>query len=270
MSASWRDRIFTMPVLVSEVTTEPETGLTSTRICNRAGRWKAVSWPSMSLPSSDNALAVCEATLLEVREGLDEPMALVNWSQIECTRLFDLLPHDLCPVPGVVVQTCELIQSIEASDLRTLMADVFRSRFVYERYWTYPASLTHHHAFQGGLAQHSLEVAVASSSIRGLGNWHRDLLLVYAFLHDIGKIWSYADGSMTAEARRKGHETLGYQKLQPALALLRDADASSEGMLDALISGEWKRSCRHPVAALGEIVRAMDRFSAAKAVGNAC
>ena len=92
--------------------------------------------------------------------------------------------------------------------------------------------------------------------------------MAYALLHDIGKVWSYANGQLTDEARRVGHEAIGHRRLQPALGFLREIDASSHDTLDTLLSGVWKRSYRHADAALGEIVRAMDRFSAASDVGN--
>lgn len=91
----------------------------------------------------------------------------------------------------------------------------------------------------------------------------------YSLLHDIGKLWSYADGRLTDEAHRLGHEAIGYRKLGPLLAVLREADERTGAILDALLSGAWKKSLRHPAAALGDIVWAMDRFSAARGVGNA-
>jgi|GEM_PF-4933950 len=66
-----------------------------------------------------------------------------------------------------------------------------------------------------------------------------------------------------------GHELIGYRKTKPLQAALRREDAHTGAILDALLSGAWKRSFRHPAAAVGAIVRAMDRFSAARGVGNA-
>ncbi|MGQ0799256.1 MAG: HD domain-containing protein [Pseudomarimonas sp.] len=273
IAASWRDRVFVMPALLTDIapySPHIETDCTALRLVNRLGSWRAVSWPSVSLPDRQAPVTVCEATVLEVREDLDrEPMALVHWQPMDETRLFDLLPDDLCPIPSVVVQTCELLRSIVSQPLRRLMAAALRMPDVHANYWIAPASLSHHHAMPGGLAQHSLEVAVATSSVRGLDPWQRDLVMTYALLHDLGKVWAYADGRLTDEARRLSHEALGYRELQRALASLQVLDERSHEALDALLSGAWKRTCRHPAAALGEIVRAMDRFSAARGVGNA-
>ncbi len=273
IAASWRDRVFVMTALMTDIapcSPNIETDCTSLRLVNRVGSWRAVSWPSVRLPDECTPVTICEATVLEVREDLEmEPMALVHWRPLDRTRLFDLIPDDLCPIPGVVLQTCELIRSIESPPLRRLMATVMKMPDVFAAYWTCAASQSHHHAHPGGLAQHSLEVAVAAESIRGLDSWQRDVVVLYALLHDLGKVWSYVDGRLTDEARRLGHEAIGLRELKPALASLKKSDKRSEAMLNALLSGVWKRTYRHPAAALGEIVRAMDRFSAARGVGNA-
>lgn len=270
---SWRDRVYTMPVLMHGITPDltaffPE--FMTMTLSTRSGRWEAVAWPSLAVPTDSRQVTVCEATVLDVREHPEfEPLALVDWRPVDEMRLFELLPDDRCPIPGVVTQTCEVIQSIQSLPLRQLMAALFRRDDVYQRYWTAPASLSHHHAYVGGLAQHSLEVAVATSSVRGVDAWQRDIMLVYALLHDIGKVWAYADGALTHDARRLGHEAIGARELRLPLASLQDIDTRSHEALETLLSGGWKRNHRHPAAALGEIVRAMDRFSAARGVGNA-
>ena len=119
------------------------------------------------------------------------------------------------------------------------------------------------------LAARARAAGLTQQLIAPMSQKQRDLVMTYALLHDIGKVWAYAEGQLTDEARRLGHEALGYRALLPALASLEAMDPSSHEALDALLSGAWKRTCRHPAAALGEIVRAMDRFSAARAVGNA-
>lgn len=88
-------------------------------------------------------------------------------------------------------------------------------------------------------------------------------------MHDIGKVWAYAEGEPTEEGRRLGHEVLGLRELQPLLASALAVGDRDRRVLTTLFFGDWKRSWRHPAAALGDIVRAMDRFSAARSVGNA-
>lgn len=272
-AACWRDRLFVMPARITDV--DPfgpmfDADFTSMNLVNRSGYWQAVAWPSVPALGAADLLPVCEATVLDVREDVAaDPMALVHWRPLDPLSVFDLIPDSHCPLPGTVLQTCELIKSISSVPLRHLMAKVLRTPDVHQSFWECSASLTHHHAFPGGLALHSLEVAVAGENVRALDSWQRDLVIVYALLHDIGKVWSYSNGILSRECRRLGHELIGYRKLKPLLAMLQQEDEQTGATLDALLSGTWKRSFQHPAAALGEIVRAMDRFSAARGVGNA-
>jgi 3'-5' exoribonuclease len=62
----------------------------------------------------------------------------------------------------------------------------------YKDYWTWPASVGHHHSFEGGLIMHTLEVAtnaLHTSKIFEQGN--DDILLTASLWHDLAKIWEY-------------------------------------------------------------------------------
>lgn len=273
MPLTWQDRIYVEPALMT-ITSPMEHDVlrdcTEMRLFNRSGSWRAIAWPSVPIPTNREFVMVGEVTVLEIREDIDrEPMAMVNWRRLHESHVLDLLPTNHCPVQGVVLQTCELIKSIQTQSLREFMVETLRMTDVFEHYWTASASLSHHHAYPGGLAEHSLDVALATANIRGLSTWQRDLVVTYALLHDIGKVWAYVNDQLSDEARRLGHEALGYRALTPALTTLWETDEHTYGTLDALLSSKWKRTFRHPAAALGEIVRAMDRFSAARDIRNA-
>lgn len=63
----------------------------------------------------------------------------------------------------------------------------------YEDFWTWPASIGHHHAFQGGLILHTLEVAtIALHTSKIFEQGDDEVLIVSALYHDLAKIWEYA------------------------------------------------------------------------------
>ena len=62
----------------------------------------------------------------------------------------------------------------------------------YEDFWTWPASIGHHHAFQGGLILHTLEVAtIALHTSKIFEQGDDEVLIVAALWHDLAKIWEY-------------------------------------------------------------------------------
>ena len=128
------------------------------------------------------------ATVLEIGVGRTDNL-VVGFSHDGDLRLTHLLPHDLCPVPGVVYQTARLVDQLTTGSLRRFVTRALTRKEVLTRYWTSPASRQDHHAYPGGLAEHSLEIAVAVASSKGLPGLYRELGIAYALLHDYGKVW---------------------------------------------------------------------------------
>jgi len=85
-----------------------------------------------------------------------------------------------------------------------------------------------HHAYIGGLLEHTLAVLKTCLSISNnyqFENIDREILAVGAFLHDIGKLEAYEYSpliKMTDRGRLLGHLPLGYEKF------CRDVDAETE------------------------------------------
>lgn len=62
----------------------------------------------------------------------------------------------------------------------------------HQEFLTWPAAITFHHNREGGLLQHTLEVAEIALHIASTMPWvNRDVLLTAALWHDLGKIWEY-------------------------------------------------------------------------------
>lgn len=267
-SGSWKDRVFSFPAVLSNVEPDFDFGgkaPLTLQLTNSTGSWNAATWLSITDIGTDEMVRVGRATIVDVRgDSANEPLVLTHWRADDQRLVFDLIPNEFCPIAGVVSQVRELVCSIGSDALREFMASVFMIPSVFRHFWTAPASRTHHHAYVGGLAEHSLEVAVLADVARQVESWQRDLLVAYALLHDVGKVWAYEYGELTSEARRYGHEQLGYRRLRSCLDTLCAVDPNLGDLMTGLLSCAWKRDYRHQVATLGGIVRAMDRFSAAR------
>lgn len=64
----------------------------------------------------------------------------------------------------------------------------------YQEFKTWPASLGHHHAFEGGLQTHTEEVveyAVQIAKLKLDREANLDILVAAALWHDVAKIWDY-------------------------------------------------------------------------------
>lgn len=99
-----------------------------------------------------------------------------------------------------------------------------------DRLRVWPAALTVHHAYRGGLLEHVLKLAEVGELMASAYGADADLLLAAAVLHDIGKIEELSCDGATVYSRRGnliGHITLG-------VGIVRDAAREIEGFPDDL------------------------------------
>lgn len=106
----------------------------------------------------------------------------------------------------------ELIAEIRDPSLRSIANLFFDDPEFAEQFFLAPAGKTVHHAYLGGLAEHSLEVARAAKLLAGPKE--KELAVLGALLHDIGKLKEYTYNTMidlTTTGKLIGHLVLGYQ-----------------------------------------------------------
>ncbi|MBE0464225.1 MAG: TraI domain-containing protein [Halomonadaceae bacterium] len=106
------------------------------------------------------------------------------------------LPRVYCPVPEVFDQLVTIVQSLESAHLRAFLTRVLERKDRLEAFLNAPASVTYHHAYPGGLLEHSLDVANnAVTMLRlnesALPRLMQEACFVAGLLHDIGKTYTY-------------------------------------------------------------------------------
>ena len=106
------------------------------------------------------------------------------------------------------------IKSLDSKYLKELLNLFVSDKKFVSDYRTSTAAIRYHHAYQGGLLEHSLNVTKVCDMLAGIyDNLNRDLLICGAILHDVGKIREYQSGvnlKITNRGRLLGHITIGY------------------------------------------------------------
>lgn len=137
----------------------------------------------------------------------------------------DMMPEGVGDNARVIDEFRSIAASIRDSSLRRILAAVFGDKEFFARFCECPGAQTHHHAFLGGLVQHSVTVArICRTLAAEYPAVDSDLLITAALLHDIGKVdelsWS-ASIEYTVEGRLLGHVVLGERRLRSAVDALR-------------------------------------------------
>jgi len=135
------------------------------------------------------------------------------WGESPFTLAYPNLPGSCCNA-----KLDHWFAQVKNEGLRRLLNLVFLDDDRCHKFLTAPASLKHHHAFAGGLAQHTLEVAsICWSKSAHLAHEDREVLLTAALLHDIGKISEYDEARLSERGKLVGHWVSGIELLAPLL-----------------------------------------------------
>ena len=216
------------------------------------------AWTWLALERHPEALHRGRVTTLDIMQHTVEVL-LLGMQQAPDTPLGLLLSDALCPIPGIVMQTARLIDGLASEPLRCFLGDAFSCRDALHSYWSSPASRRDHHAYPGGLAEHSLEVATMVATASGLPAEDRELGIALALLHDYGKLWCYGDNREVMDSRE--HEAFGRQRLQRPLQALHDHAPDLGCRMEELLGGRrTPRKHGYPLA-IGRIVHAFDQMS---------
>jgi 3'-5' exoribonuclease len=107
----------------------------------------------------------------------------------------------------------ELIESIKDPSLYKLGKLVFEDQQFMKDFNRSPGGVKWHHPYLGGLLEHSVRVAeLCNFTAQEYPELNRDLLVLAALLHDLGKVKEYSATTIidyTDEGRLEGHVIIG-------------------------------------------------------------
>jgi 3'-5' exoribonuclease len=141
----------------------------------------------------------------------------------------DCIPTAPRPAAEMWGELQALVAGVQDPHLRVLLARVVQDHEAPLREW--PAALTVHHAYRGGLLEHVLKIAEVGRGLARAYGASEDLVVAGALLHDIGKLQelAYAPG---ATAYTRDGNLLGH--IAQGLVLVRDQIRAISGFPDDL------------------------------------
>ena len=179
--------------------------------------------------------------------------------QVVVQKFDNLLPEDditnLLPKGNFndqeyITRLQNLIKTVRNPGLRALLETIFSGN-LYDKFIMNPAGMRMHHAYIGGLLQHSVDVAgIAIALAEQIGNVDKDLVVAGALLHDIGKlreISSQIGFPYTNEGRLLGHIAMSIIIVQEAAAKLKLPAARLEQLQHILLSHHGDNEKGSPV-----------------------
>ena len=162
----------------------------------------------------------------------------------------NLLPKGNFNEQEYITRLQNLIKTVRNPGLRALLETIFSGN-IYDKFIMNPAGMRMHHAYIGGLLQHSVDVAgIAIALAEQIGNVDKDLVVAGALRHDIGKlreISSQIGFPYTNEGRLLGHIAMSIIIVQEAAAKLKLPAARLEQLQHILLSHHGDNEKGSPV-----------------------
>jgi 3'-5' exoribonuclease len=190
-AGDWVDDIF---VLSEKILSQKRDGdnFLNVTISDKTGTLKGVVWDNVnqiatSITSGDfvyvnGSVSEYKGTLQVVIKKMEPfPTDRINPS--------DFLPKTSRNIEEMFERLVKRANSITTDYLKALINAFFKDREFVNKFKTAPAAKKMHHAYIGGLLEHTVSMASLANKIAGhYGGVNRDLLITGAILHDIGKI----------------------------------------------------------------------------------
>lgn len=166
-------------------------------------------------------------TVQSYRDALQLRIDMINQvpqEDIELEHFYPVSPRNIDQMAG---ELQSLVQSVSNPFLKKLLHHFFKKSESWIHFQDAPAAKGIHHAYIGGLLEHSLSVAKVADFLAGhYAGIDRSLLMAGALLHDIGKLQELKMESglveYTVRGRLKGHLVIGSEMVAQAARKIRD------------------------------------------------
>jgi len=167
-------------------------------------------------------------------------------------ELSDLLPHTNKDIPAMCSKLTEILGTLQNRFVAAIVQAYIADESMMKNFCRAPAAMSFHHAFLGGLLEHTLNaLEVADAIVNFYPGLSRDLVLAGIFLHDIAKTWElsyetafgYTDGGQLVghiaksamwveDKARTAEQTLGETIPRNVIDVLQHIILSHHGQLE--------------------------------------
>ena len=202
----------------------------SLTLADRSGSVAAVLWDAREAPTVEvgDAVHVSGRFAEHPRYGGQITVEALNRPAAEAIAWDELLDGPDRPIKELCDDLASLVASVEDPHLSLLLSALIDpASATGQDYRRAPAAKYNHHAYRGGLLEHSVGIAqLVSAAAVVFGYIDRDLAVCGALLHDIGKLEAYAGdhgcADLTDAGKLEGEIPLGYYRIRHEIESIPD------------------------------------------------
>jgi 3'-5' exoribonuclease len=209
---------------------------------DRTGNLRGVLWENVD--DTVDRISVgdyvqVKGSVSEYRGTLQLVVRAVIRSAAENVEPADFLPVTTRNIDAMFEKLLQITDALKTPCFHDLFKLFWADAEMVRLFKAAPAAKKMHHAYIGGLLEHTLSMAILVDRLAGhYTGVDRDLLLTGAILHDIGKIREFEFTShidYTSEGRLLSHIVIGLQIIDEKMKLIKDFPEEQAVLLKHLV-----------------------------------
>lgn len=202
----------------------------SLKLMDKSGEIVAKVWDRAEqvLPACPaGAIVAIQARCSSYRNALQLSITDLQRIADDQVDLAAFMPCTKFNIDDMAAEFLALAKSVSDPFIKKLLLKFFSDDEFFALFKKAPAAKLMHHAYLGGLLEHTLGVARLADAVSKLyPSLDRSLLMAGAMLHDIGKIQEFSFDSHRFDysdtGRLMGHMVLGVEMIQAQLSKIKD------------------------------------------------
>lgn len=199
-----------------------KTGELTGRIWDEADRWEQECAPGKAVAISGRAQSYKGNLQLIISE-----VHRVGEGEVD---LAQFIPSTSGDIEHMAAELEAFARSVADVFIRKLLVKFLHDQEFLEKFKRAPAAKSMHHAYLGGLLEHTLHVARLADKVAALyPSINRSLLMAGAILHDVGKVEELSVTASlfdyTDQGRLMGHMVMGVEMVQEKISKIKEFPA---------------------------------------------
>ncbi|MEW6439375.1 MAG: HD domain-containing protein [bacterium] len=201
-------------------------------LMTRAGRIEGILWENAEAESqrfSQGDVIEVQGTVVLYQGERKIRLQRISTPNPDGVRKEDYLPCSSRSYEEMEGELNRTVRKVKNPFLRHLLEAIFRDPVIWKAYRCAPAAKSVHHAYLGGLLEHTLSLArLVGLATQNYPFLDADLVLAGALVHDLGKAWELCPElgfEYTNEGRLLGHIVIGLEILEKKIREVPDFPA---------------------------------------------